>query len=392
MPARTSAAWPRPLERRNVAAVDRYLILNGPNLNLLGTRNPAVYGTTTLSDLEDACRTWADELGVEVDTAQSNHEGALIDLLHEARLTHAGIVFNAGAYTHTSYALHDAIEAISVPTVEVHISNVVERDPWRRTSVIGPACVGAIYGRGIEGYRWGLRHLVHRREWPAEVVRYADHPDATIDLRHPRHDPPYAAVALVHGGFWRHMWTKDTMDGIAIDLARRGYLTANIEYRRVGKGGGWPQTLDDVAQAITHVAGTDGVDRLAVIGHSAGAQLALMAASVVHTPYLPVALGGVLDMSAAVDEGLGEGAATAFLGGTPPEAASPLHVASSRPSLVVHGASDDRVPVSQARSYADLNPQVEYLELTDVGHFEFLERSSAAWNHVVGHLAHRFGA
>lgn len=371
--------------------MDRYLILNGPNLNLLGTRNPDVYGTTTLSDLDDACRNWADELGVEVDTAQSNHEGGLIDLLHEARLTHAGVVLNAGAYTHTSYAIHDAIEAISIPTMEVHISNVVERDSWRRISAIGPACVGAIYGRGIDGYRWGLRHLVHRREWPAEVVHYADHPDATFDLRRPRHDPPHAAVVFVHGGFWRHMWTKDTMDGIAIDLARRGYLTANIEYRRVGKGGGWPQTLDDVAGAMAHIAAADGVDRLAVIGHSAGAQLALMAASVVDAPYLPVAMGGILDMSAAVTEGLDEGAATAFLGETPPEEASPMEAASPRPALVVHGDADERVPVSQARAYAETNPQVEYLELSDVGHFEFLERSSAAWNRVADHLGRRFG-
>ena len=371
--------------------MDRYLILNGPNLNLLGTRNPAVYGTTTLSDLEAACRRWGDELGVEVDMAQSNHEGSLIDSLHEARRTHAGVVLNAGAYTHTSYALHDAIEAISLPTIEVHISNVFERDPWRRISVIGPACVGAIYGRGVDGYRWGLRHLVHRQEWPVEVVQYGDHPAASIDLRHPRQDPPHATVVLVHGGFWRHMWTKDTMEGIAIDLARRGYLTANIEYRRVGKGGGWPQTREDVAQAIAHVAAATGGDRLAVIGHSAGAQLAFMAAEVADIPFLPVALGGVLDMTAAVTDGIGEGAAVAFLGATPPAEASPLEAVSPRPALVVHGTADSRVPVSQARSYAGANPQVEYLELPDVGHFEFLERSSAAWNHVVEHLGRRFG-
>jgi 3-dehydroquinate dehydratase II len=372
--------------------VDRYLILNGPNLNLLGTRNPEVYGTTTLSDLDDACRTWAGELGVEVDTAQSNHEGAMIDLLHEARLTHAGVVLNAGAYTHTSYAIHDAIEAISIPTVEMHISNVVERDPWRRISVIGPACVGAIYGRGVNGYRWALRHLVHRREWPAEVVQYSDHPDATIDIRRPSHGPPYAAAVLVHGGFWRHMWTKDTMDGLAIDLARRGYLTANIEYRRVGKGGGWPQTLDDVKAAIGHVAATDGVERVAVIGHSAGAQLAFMAAGASDTPHLPVALGGILDMSAAVTQALDGGAAATFLGESPPDLASPLETASSHPALVAHGTADDRVPVSHSREYADRNPHAEYLELPDVGHFEFLERSSEAWKRVVELLASRFAA
>ena len=366
--------------------MDRYLVLNGPNLNLLGTRNPDVYGSTTLPDLEDACRRWGEELGVEVDVAQSNHEGALIDRLHESRLTHAGIVLNAGAYTHTSYAIHDAIEAISVPTVEVHISNVVERDPWRRISVIGPACVGAIYGRGVDGYRWGLRHLVHRREWPAEMVTYADHPDARIDLRRPRHDSRRTAAVLVHGGFWRHMWTKDTMEGIAIDLARRGYLSANVEYRRVGLGGGWPQTVDDVARAISRVAAEPDIDRVAVIGHSAGAQLALMASQMTDVAYLPVAMAGVLDMTAAVHEGLGNGAAQAFLGDTSPETASPRAVAPSGRVLVVHGSADDRVPVDHARAYARAHPQAEYVELPDVGHFEFLERSSTAWNRVIGLL------
>ena len=371
--------------------MDRYLILNGPNLNLLGTRNPAVYGTTTLSDVDEACRTWGAELGVEVDTTQSNHEGTLIDTLHAARLTHAGVVLNAGAYTHTSYAIHDAIEAISVPTLEVHISNVFERDPWRQVSLIGPACVGSIYGRGVEGYRWGLRHLVHRREWPPEVVRYADHPDGTFDLRRPQGDPPHAAVVLVHGGFWRHMWTKDTMDGIAIDLARRGYLTANIEYRRLGKGGGWPHTLEDVARAIERVAADDAVERIAVVGHSAGAQLALLAARATDVPYLPVALAGVLDMPAAVAQSLGDGAAVELVGEYPPETASPLESAASGPALVVHGSSDDRVPVDHSRAYAGKNPQAVYRELPGIGHFEFLERSSTPWKDVVELLSSHFG-
>ena len=141
----------------------RVLVLNGPNLNLLGSRRPDVYGSTTLADLERLCAAWGVRLGVEVESFQSNHEGALIDRLHEARGVVDGVVINPGAFTHTSYALHDALEAVEIPAVEVHISNVEEREAWRRTSLTGPACVHRIYGRGIYGYQNALSHLVAPR-------------------------------------------------------------------------------------------------------------------------------------------------------------------------------------------------------------------------------------
>ena len=364
--------------------MDRYLILNGPNLNLLGTRAPEVYGTTTLSDIEALCRQWGSELGVEIDTAQSNHEGTLIDSLHDARDTHDGIVFNPGAYTHTSYALADAIDAIGVPTVEIHISNVMEREPWRRTSVVGPACIKTIYGRGVDGYRWAIRHMFHRREWPAEHIQYGDHSDALVDIRRPEGPGPHPCAILVHGGFWRHQWTRDTMDGIAIDLARRGWLTANVEYRRVGAGGGWPHSADDVARAIEHVAATEAVGPVTVIGHSAGGHLALMARTRTEVPFLPVSLGGVLDLEAAQRENVGGGAVDAFLAGASAADASPLHIGFTQPVVVVHATSDDRVPVSQARSFAAANPGAVVVELSGSGHFEVLERSDPAWLRTVG--------
>ncbi|HET6413522.1 MAG TPA: type II 3-dehydroquinate dehydratase [Anaeromyxobacter sp.] len=128
------------------------LLVNGPNLNLLGEREPEIYGRTTLHEIEklvrDACAGW----NVEVKAFQSNHEGALIDFLQEHRARARGIVINAGAYTHTSYALHDCLKALPVPAVEVHISNLQAREPFRRQSVIGPACRGQITGLGIRGY------------------------------------------------------------------------------------------------------------------------------------------------------------------------------------------------------------------------------------------------
>ena len=135
------------------------LILNGPNLNLLGTREPEIYGTGTLRQLENQCRRWGQALGLSVSTAQSNHEGELIDHLHNSIGRYGGIVINPGALSHYSYALHDAIKAIGLPVVEVHISDISKREKWRRNSVISAACTTTISGQGTDGYRSALEAL-----------------------------------------------------------------------------------------------------------------------------------------------------------------------------------------------------------------------------------------
>ena len=128
------------------------LLLNGPNLNLLGKREPHIYGHETLADVEEACRHAAARFDLEVDARQSNHEGVLIDWIHEGRETAAGIIFNPGAFTHTSVAIHDALKAFPGPIIEVHLSNIHQRESFRHHSYVSMVAKGVIAGLGVHGY------------------------------------------------------------------------------------------------------------------------------------------------------------------------------------------------------------------------------------------------
>ncbi len=134
-------------------------VLNGPNLNLLGTREPAVYGTTTLGDIERRLRGVAREIGVDLSFAQHSGEGALIDAIHALRGVADGAIVNAGAYSHSSLAIRDALTGVAVPFVEVHLTNIYAREPERRHSMLAPAARAVVCGFGADGYEWALRGL-----------------------------------------------------------------------------------------------------------------------------------------------------------------------------------------------------------------------------------------
>jgi 3-dehydroquinate dehydratase II len=148
------------LETLNLSPLS-ILVLHGPNLNLLGQREPGIYGSLTLADINRLVQAEGEKLAARVFPVQSNHEGVLVDAIHEALGQHQGILINAGAYTHTSVALRDAIAGINLPTVEVHLSNIYRREDFRHHSYIAPVAIGQISGFGVQSYLLGLQALVH---------------------------------------------------------------------------------------------------------------------------------------------------------------------------------------------------------------------------------------
>jgi 3-dehydroquinate dehydratase type II len=378
----------------------RIVIINGPNLSLIGTRSPEIYGSTSLEELNVSCRSWAADLGAIVDTYQSNHEGDLINRLHAARDAD-GVVINPGAFTHYSYAIRDAIEAIGLPTVEIHISNVKDRESWRRISVVSDVCATTIFGRGIIGYRDAIRHLVARAAWPVETIEYGPDPDNVGDLRIPHGTGPHPVAVLLHGGFWRNTVARDLLDGVAVDLTEHGWATWNVEFARVGGGGGWRATTADVAASIKSLTEfAEGhrldLDRVVAVGHGSGGQLALQAAVGSGGPRISAvaALAPIGDLEAADQAGIGGDAVNAFVRRTPeqsPEryaAASPIrNLPIGVPLLIITGDEDDQVPAPISREFAgraaDEGDIVVYHELEGVGHNELIDPGTRAWAKVV---------
>jgi acetyl esterase/lipase len=266
-----------------------------------------------------------------------------------------------------------------------------------RTGPVEVAGGGAhLYGRGIWGVGWAIRHAVHRLRHPARRIRYGPGPDQWGELRLPGAvDRPPVAV-LIHGGYWRPVWTADLMDALAIDLTRQGFATWNLEYRRPDPHG-WDATTVDVASGLAALADLDvDADRVTVLGHSAGGQLAMRAAADGGRVALVVSLAGVLDLAEGYRRGIGTGAVAAALGGTP--ATVPDHYAASDPmarlplrvpQLIVQGGNDDPDLVDCGRRYAlaarAAGDDVTYLEQPG-DHFAVIDPASDIWRATVAHL------
>jgi len=386
----------------------KILLINGPNLNRLGYRDTETYGTTTLSDVEKQCRDWAESVDYELDAMQSNHEGDLIDAIQQRGPD--GIVVNPGALTHYSYALHDALLDATVPSVEIHISNIKEREPWRANSVVGPACEYTIYGRGVEGYRDAIFHLASHLTMPATTIAYGQEPDQIADLRVP--GPGSPVMVFIHGGFWRPQWTRDLMDRLAIDATRSGWATWNIEYRRLGTGGGWPNTGFDVAQAIDHLAELSiehdlDLSRVVLVGHSAGGQLALWAGARAGRPTSspgadPLVLAtDVIGLAPITDlvkaRSLSDGIVDDFLATAQTHtnvyrAASPIDfLPVGINQIIAHGTSDMSVPVEHSQAYSraarEAGDPVVYHEFDEVDHMSLIDPASEAWQTALSALS-----
>jgi 3-dehydroquinate dehydratase II len=366
----------------------RFLIINGPNLNLLGSREPELYGVDTLVGLEAVWRRHATRIGASITTFQSNHEGAIIDTIQAEAPRHDGIVINAGALSHTSYAIHDALVAVSVPTVEVHISNIHTREPWRRTSVTAPAAFRTIVGRGTSGYIDAI-NLLHTTLTDApDVVSYGPEEAQTIELRKPE-GSSRGLIGLIHGGFWHEIFGRDLMDPLAVALTSHGWTTANIEYRR--GPGSFERSTADIAASVawlrTHDADSTEGTRLWLIGHSAGGYLAIRQALADDGLAGVIALGSVIDLDAIAAARGQDDPVSEYLGGDRSEVPDVWERAALSHDPVsdvwlIHGAADDTTPLDHAGAFA-ARDRTELVALGDVGHMEVIDPYDAAFTAIV---------
>lgn len=370
---------------------NRILISNGPGVNV------------DRDGLERWCREWSEELGHDLECAFADSEEAFVAQVESAAGSVRGFVLNPGAAADSDLVLAAARRS-GAPIVWV---DLMEAERPRPKYIDGIETM-SIRGRGIWSYRWAIQHLLQRIAYPYTVIPYGEERDQVGDLRLPEGGSESLGIAiLLHGGFWRERWERDTIEPLAIDLARRGWATWNLEYRRLGPfGGGWPRTGEDVARGIDHVAQLAelhplDLENVIVVGHSAGGHLALwsvkrlgVAFRTLVRPRLVVSIAGLADLAESARRGLGDTdqSTSDFVGGEPedipdayrdasPIAALPLEV----PQIILQGRLDNipdlvdlsRLYVAAARQAGDV---VEFIELDDVDHFQPLDPASDAWH------------
>lgn len=349
------------------------------------------------------CVRWGTEMGIDVDVRPGDAAAVLGAL--DGGL--AGVVIAPGADGFDAPGLAAAVAGTTVPVVAVESGNLRKAGVEPESTLLFAAGAWVLYGRGEDTARHALRYLAHRHGQRPDTLAYGPEPSQEGDLWLPAGAGPHPVVVLFHGGFWYHAWERDLMDGLALDLARRGIAAWNAEYRRVGAGGGWPATGEDAARAVDHLlalAPVYGLDlgRVALVGHSAGAQLALWVAArgrrgEVH-PALAVGLASIADLEEARDSRIGGGSVARLLEAGPnagdagdledalveasPRARVPIGV----PQLLAHAVDDAVVPLSQTTAYADAaraaGDEVTVFEVESGGHFALIDARTAAWSIV----------
>jgi len=347
------------------------------------------------------CARWAERNGVSVDVV--GPVGPREVRAHLDPAAHAGVVLELERVAGDD-AVARTIARAAIPVVGVSRAELPDDN-----AIVAASCARVFAGRGTSGFLWALSHLRALHEHPPRTLSYGPHPAHVADLRVPDGGGRPPVVVLAHGGFWRDEWERDLMDGLVLDLSRRGYATWNVEYRRVGPtGGGWPQTADDVVRATTalpmHTDDRVDLDRVVLLGHSAGAQLALRAAAELRDrhrgPALVVALSGLFDLDAAARADVGWGSIQAFLGGGPDEvadryrdAAPVAHIPLGIPALLAHGTGDAHVPIAQSEAYyaqaRTAGDPVELLTPDDADHFAMIDPTTPAWSATVAGISRR---
>jgi acetyl esterase/lipase len=356
----------------------RILIFNGPGVDVDATAMRMFAGR------------FAEELSVELTVVEGNSGDPAGELLAAAEDKDAAIV-NPG-----TARLADVLPA-ETPTVYVGFSY-----PGAADAHFDSGPLEDIAGRGIDGYRWAISYLLAACEWPFDIYRYGPERDHVAEWRVPE-GQARATVVLIHGGGWKALWRKDIMAAMAVELARRGLASWNIEFRRLGAGGGWPTTFDDVAAAVNALEALPPSARrhVVLVGHSSGAQLALTAARTGNTHIdvgSVVSLSGVLDLVDAHRRELigGENVVARLIGGDPREFPDRYDAVSPRaglplgtPQFLVQGLMDYILDlVDQNRTYLcdaqAVDDAVRLIEIPAAGHLDLIEPSSAAWPAVSG--------
>lgn len=347
--------------------------------------------------LDGRCRDWGAQAGLDIDLRA-------VDL--RSALTGPGpaeaVVFAPGVGGFDSPAVAAMVAGAEVPVVAVECGNLRKHGVDPAGSAVGRVSARVLYGRGPDTARFALEHLAWRAARPAATiatVAYGNHPDQIGDLWMPDGPGPHPVAVLAHGGFWYHAWERDLMDGLSVDLAGRGWAAWNVEYRRVGAGGGWPATGEDMAAAIGHLVALAPVqhldlDRVVLLGHSAGGQLVLWAAAGPAAgqgvrPRLVVGLAALADLRAARTRWVGGRSVTHLLA-TAADRKAALRDASPRervplgvPQILAHAVDDDIVPFAQTAGYAQAaraaGDAVDVLQLPAGGHFGLVDPGSVAW-------------